>query len=186
MPIEFEVKENPNPPFETDPELDAADWEPTADQPVKAVRAEVIRNEEPYIFTAGTKVTTNVKLRIWFASLKEGTSSIEERTANFKLCQDAGYTSGFKNEEVAETAGAGALFGGGTNSKKTTDVIHSFADSDLDSKYYMSYVDYNVNSNSIFPTAGTFDLTGYIFANSGDSSPYIPYDLTFPVRVTVE
>ena len=63
---------------------------------------------------------------------------------------------------------------------------HSFADSELESKYYISYVDYNVNSNSIFPVAGIFDLTGYIFANSGTGSPLIPYDLTFPVRVTVE
>lgn len=183
---EFEVKENPNPPFELNPELDALDWEPTTDKPIKAVRAEVRRNEAPYIFKAGTKVETNVKLRIWFASLKEGTSSIGDRTANFKLCQDTGYTTGFKNDEVITEAGDGALFGGGTNSKKTTEVTHSFADPDLDSKYYISYVDYNVNSNSIFPTAGTFDLTGYIFANSGDSAPYIPYDLTFPVRVTVQ
>ena len=183
---EFEVKENPNPPFELNPELDATDWEPTEDKPIKAVRAEIRRNEAPYVFTAGTKVANSVKLRIWFASLKEGTTSIEERTANFKLCQNTGYTSGFNNEEVSAIAGDGALFGGGINSKKTTETTHSFADSELESKYYISYVDYNVNSNSIFPVAGIFDLTGYIFANSGTGSPLIPYDLTFPVRVTVE
>ena len=187
VPIEFEVKPDPNPPFRTDQELDAPDWEPDAEMPVKAIRADILKNEQPYVFAAGEPVPgASVTMRIWFASLKEGTESIEDRTANIKLQQTDGYTNGFADAETVAAAGEGAIFGGGNASKSITSVVHSFADDELNSKYYLSYVDYWVYTNSLFPTAGVYDLTGHIPANSGDKAPYIPYDLTFPVRVTVE
>lgn len=181
---EFEIKENPTPGFTPDAGLDAADWQPTEDYPVKAIRAEIIRNNAPYTFKAGTAVEAQTALRIWFATLKKaGSSSPVNYT--FKLNQSAGYTNGFKNSDVIGTAGEGAVFGGGNAGKKTADIIHYFADPALDAQYYITYVDYWVNNASIFPAAGTYRLEGNIPANSGNANPKIPYDITFPVTITV-
>ncbi|MGN0188653.1 MAG: hypothetical protein ACI395_03980, partial [Candidatus Cryptobacteroides sp.] len=127
VPYEFEVKPNPTPGFAPDPALDKADWQPTEEMPVKAIRGEIVRFQVPYTFQVDRANENETKLRIWFATLRKAGSSAPT-AYSFKLNQSEGYTCGFKNSDVVSIAGEGSVFGGGTAAKKTNEVVHYFAD----------------------------------------------------------
>ncbi len=184
VPYEFEVKENPLPGFEFNQEYDAPNWQPTADSPVMPIRAELVKNDKPFTLTAGTTVgsNSNVKIRIYYATYKA--DGVDECPGyKFKLKAETGYSSGYLKSEVERIGGTGAFLGGGTAQKITNESVHFFGDADLNDSYFLSYVDYNINQNTIFPTAGTYIVPGYMIPNG---SPTISGEIAFPTVVHVK
>lgn len=195
VPFEFTVTENPVKPFVVDPGIVAdnperptfnADWEPTAEDPVKAIRAELLFNHKPKILTAGEKLGPSAGvIRIWFATYKpEG--STEPVGYSYKARDDKNdWFRGFNQPDVCKYAGAGSKFGAGTASKKTNEVVHVFKDPELNDKYFISYADFFADANVLLKNDGTFTFIFESPANSGNTNPKIEKGFMCPITVTV-
>lgn len=197
---EFTVTKNPIPGFVIDPGITTdtpnvptynSDWEPTEENPVKAIRGELVYNNETKIMKKGEKLgPSNGILRLWFATYKKNgeTSPVGW---NFRACDsgkgETDYKRGFYTPDVVSVAGAGSAFGGGTATKKTNEKEHFFDDNELNNKYFISFVDFNADNNSILNKAGTFTFIFESPANDTQvSAPKFKDGFKCPVTVTVE
>jgi hypothetical protein len=186
---EVDVKPNPTPGFALDPLLDAADWQPTQEQPVKAIRADLVNKSTglPVTMKANTALGAgnNVFVRIWFVTLRpQGADS--PVGYNFKANQSAGWNSGFNTADVVALAGTGSNFGAGTASKVTNENVHYFLDDALNGQYFISYVLFNSNNNCKIANEGVYKLTFSALAGTGAANPRVPYDMSCPMRVTAD
>ena len=186
VPLEFTVESNPNPPFSYNPETDNPDWMPTEEQPVKAVRGEILQvnAKDPFVFTPGVPVPqsgTSGYIRIFFISLKD-----YDGGANFKSKQKDGYSLGFEDAEIERMFGAGSRLGTGVNNNYYNRNVHTFADPQLSELYNVSYVDLNLNKTSILMQAepGEYKVWGVLDGTAGNK-PNIGYEMPYPVIVRI-
>ena len=184
VPLEFTVEKNPNPPFKFNPETDNPDWEPTAEEPVKAVRGEILKVnlKEQFVFTPGVLVPqagVSGYVRIFFISDKEYKGG-----ANFITKQRDGYSRGFKDADIVALFGAGSWLGTSTNNRAYNENVHTFADPELSKKYTITYVDLNLNKTSILQQgeSGEYKVWGVLDGTKG-KNPNIGYELPYPVIV---
>lgn len=182
VPYEFTIADNPVPGFVVDAQPFNPDWMPTAEQPVKAIRGELVLDNQPKTMTANQAVGNSYAyIRLWFATYK-GTD-VTPKTYSFKAKADAGWTSGFENVAVEAIGGAGSLFGAGTAAKNTNESIHFFLDNTLNDQYFVSYADFWLNPSSKIVNSGTYSFNFNGVPGTGTS--VIPYNITCPVTVTV-
>lgn len=197
VPFEFTITENPIPGFVADPGITTdtpekptsnADWEPTESDPIKAIRGELVFNQKTKILTTGVKLGASAGyIRIWFATYKPkgDTTPIGY---NFKARDESknNWNKGFYTPDVVSIAGAGSKIGAGTANQLTNKTIHFFDDPELNEKYFISYVDFNADVNTVLNKAGTFTFTFESPANSGTASPKIEKGFTCPVTITAQ
>lgn len=183
VPYEFSIANNPVPGFVVDAgQPYNSDWEPTIDKPIKAIRGELVMNDQSKTMTANQVVGNGYAyIRIWFATYK-GTDT-SPKTYSFKAKADAGWTSGFENSVVQTIGGVGSILGAGTQAKNTNESTHFFLDTDLSNKYFVSYVDFWINNTSKIVNSGTYTFNFNAVPGTGTS--VIPYNLICPVTLTV-
>lgn len=197
---ELTITKNPIPGFVIDPGIITnnpevptynKDWEPTEEEPVKAIRGELVYDNKTKILKVGEKLGPNNScfMRLWFATLKkEGETS--PVGYNFKANDDnkpnSGWERGFYLPNVENIAGKGSVVKAGSNNKKTNDKVHFFADEELNKKYFISFVDFTGDQNIVLQTAGTFTFMFDSPANSGTSNPKFANGFKCPVTITAE
>lgn len=190
---EFTITKNPLTGFVIDPGVTNdngaptynADWQPTEEHPVKAVRGELIYDNRTRELIKGQKLgPSNGLIRIWFVTYKpEGAT--EPIAYNFRANQQTGYLCGFKNADVESIAGTNSRIGAGSANQKTNKAIHYFEDPELNEKYFVSYVDFNADQNTVLMNTGTYTFTFESLPNSGTADPRIPEGFTCPVTIKV-
>lgn len=196
VPFEFTVTENPIAPFVIDPGITTdtpdvptynADWEPTEEEPCKAVRAEVIFQNKTKIFKKGVKAGANAGvIRIWFATWKGSASSPVGYNFKARGNDNNGWFRGFYLPDIWPVAGNGSKFGGGTANKVSNKTVHFFDDSELNDKFFISFDEFNLDTNTQFNKAGTFTFIFSSEANSGQSNPKFEKGFNVPCTVFVE
>ena len=196
VPFEFTITENPIPGFVIDPGITTntpdrptynADWEPTESNPVKAIRGELVFNNKTKVLTTGVKIGAAAGfIRLWFATYKaEGAT--QPNGYNFKAHPDgSGWLKGFYTPDIEAIAGTGSRVGAGTANQLTNKAVHYFEDDALNEKYFISYVDFNTDVNTVLQKSGTFTFTFDSPANSGTAFPRFEKGFTCPVTISAE
>lgn len=197
VPFEFTITENPIPGFVADPGLTTdtpdiptfnADWKPTEDEPVKAIRGELVFNHKTKILTKGQKLGPSAgSIRIWFATYKtEGTTT--PTGYNFRAHDDNknNWFRGFYTPDVQKATGPNSKIGAGTGNKISNKTVHFFADPELDEKYFISYDDFNADANTLLNKAGTFTFTFDSQPSSGTAFPKFEKGFTCPINIVVQ
>lgn len=197
VPYEFTITENPVPGFKIDPGITTdtpdrptfnADWEPTADDPVKAVRGELVYDNKTKVLTTGKKLGASAGyIRLWFVTYKsEGETSPVGYNFKANLNSKQNWNKGFYTPDVESIAGTGSKIGAGTANKVTNSVVHFFEDDSLNDKYFVSFVDFNADASTIMNKSGTFTFTFNSPANSGTANPRFENGFECPVTIYVE
>lgn len=195
--FELTITENPLPGFVIDPGITTdtparptynADWEPTESDPVKAIRGELVFKNKTKILTTGVKIGAAAgSIRLWFATYKpEGATNLVGYNFLAHPDKKGEWQRGFYIPDLEAIAGKGSLVGAGTANQLTNKAVHYFNDPELDAKYFISYVDYNADVNTILQKSGTFTFTFDSPANSGTAYPKIETGFTCPVTITAQ
>lgn len=197
VPYEFTVSENPLPGFKPDPGITStdtpgvptfnADWMPTEADPIKAVRGELVANHMTKALKKGVKLGANGGyVRIWFVSYKAPGATVPPGW-NFKAHDDTktNWYRGFYTPDVVAVAGANSKVGAGTANQISSKATHFFDDEELESKYFVTYVDFNADANMILNKAGTFTFMFDSAPNSGTASPKFENGFSCPVTFYV-
>lgn len=186
VPYEFTISPAQN--FVFDPSLDATDWEPTADEPIKAIRAELVEKVgemTPFSPKAG-EVFINKIIRVWFVTYKDVATSWPT-TYNFKpvsfTVAGHGVAYGGDTNKIKALAGEGSKISAGIGVKPTNTVVKYFADELLNEKYALSYDELTTNNNTKLVNPGEYRFEFEI--EPAGANP-IPYKISAPLRITVK